>query len=150
MSDAKLSPPMGKRQRTSRARRGTGSLYQQRRRDGTLAPTWWTKLYVNGRPVRESTNTTDREAAEGLLRDRLERASHGFAVVRLQNVRFDELVDDLKAHYETTGSRDPKEAEKRLKPLRRFFTGWRAARIDAAAFDRYVAKRQETGAANGT
>ena len=145
---ATVTPP--KRRRASRARRGTGMLYQLRRRDGTLAPTWWTKLHVNGRPVRESTGTTDRDAAEGVLRDRLERASQGLVIVRLNNVRFDELADDLKAHYETTGTRDVREADKRLKPLRRFFAGWRAAKIDGAGFDRYVAKRQAAGTANGT
>ncbi len=152
MSDSSLAPTptAPKRRRAARARRGTGMLYQLRRRDGSLAPTWWTKLYVNGRPVRESTGTTDREAAEGVLRDRLARVSHGLPVIRLQDVRFDELAEDLKAHYTTTGSRDPKEAEKRLKPLCRFFAGWRAAQIDGAAFDRYVAKRQATGTANGT
>src|SRR6266849_2667617 len=64
MNDATLAPPPTgpKRHRTARARRGTGMLYQLRRRDGTIAPTWWTKLYINGRPVRESTGTTDREA----------------------------------------------------------------------------------------
>src|SRR3989442_3224529 len=123
---------------------------RQRRRDGTIAPTWWTKLYVNGRPVRESTGTTDRQAAEDELRDRLTRASQGLPVVRLQDVRFDGLAEDLKTHYTTTGSRDPKEAEKRLKPLRRFFTGCRAAQIDGAAFDRYVVKRLAAGTANGT
>jgi len=145
---ATVTPP--KRRRASRARRGTGMLYQLRRRDGTLAPTWWTKLHVNGRPVRESTGTIDRDAAEGVLRDRLERASQGLVIVRLNNVRFDELADDLKAHYETTGTRDVREADKRLKPLRRFFAGWRAAKIDGAGFDRYVAKRQAAGTANGT
>src|SRR2546422_11507137 len=118
MSDASLAPPPINRQRrrVARARRGTGSLYQQRRRDGSLAPTWWTKLYVNGRPVRESTGTPDREAAEGVLRDRLARASHGLPVIRLQDVRFGELAEDLAAHYATTGSRGPKEAEKAPKP----------------------------------
>lgn len=153
MDDAILvaPPPISwKRRRAARARRGTGSLYQQRRRDGTLAPTWWTKLYVNGRPVRESTGTIDREAAEDVLRDRLARASHGLPVIRLQDVRFDELAVDLKAHYETTGSRDLREAEKRLKPLRRFFAGWRVAQIDGGAFDRYVQKRQASSVGNGT
>ena len=85
-----------------------------------------------------------------MLRDRLTRASQGLPVVRLQNVRFDELAEDLKTHDETTGSRDPQEAEKRVKPLRRFFAGWRAAQIDGAALNRYVVKRQATGTANGT
>src|SRR5438445_11067669 len=113
MSDVSLASPSTppKRRRTARARRGTGMLYQQRRRDGTSAPTWWSKIYVNGRPVRESTGTIDREAAEGVLRDRLTRANQGLPVVRLQDVRFDELAEDLKTHYTTTGSRDPKEAE---------------------------------------
>ena len=152
MSEATVaSPPTeSKHRRVARARRGSGSLFQQRRRDGTIAPTFWSKIYVNGRPVRESTGTTDREAAEGVLRDRLTRASQGLPVVRLQDVRFDELAEDLTTHYATTGSRDPQEAEKRLKPLRRFFTGWRAAQIDGAAFNRYIIKRQVTGTANGT
>ncbi|HEV8458163.1 MAG TPA: tyrosine-type recombinase/integrase [Methylomirabilota bacterium] len=133
-----------------RARRGSGMLYQQRRRDGSLGPTWWTKIYVHGRPVRESTATEDRNVAEGILRDRLTRADQGLPVVRLHEVRFDELAEDLKTHYETTGSRNLTEAEKRLAPLRRFFAGWRAARIDGAAFDRYVQKRQAGGTGNGT
>src|SRR5262245_65349578 len=78
------TPP--KRRRSARARRGSGVLYQQRRRDSTVAPTWWSKIYVNGRPVRESTGTTDRETAEGVLRDRLTRASQGLPVVRLQEI----------------------------------------------------------------
>jgi hypothetical protein len=151
MSDSSLlGSTLPKRRRSARARRGSGMLYQQRRRDGTIAPTWWSKIYVNGRPVRESTGTTDREAAEGVLRDRLTRASQGLPVVKLQDVRFDELANDLKIHYETTGSRDPHEAEKRIKPLRRFFNGWRAAQIDGAAFNRYVVKRQAKCTGNGT
>src|SRR5437870_9487222 len=96
MSDLSVAPPtLPKRRRAARARRGSGMLYQQRRRDGTVAPTWWSKIYVNGRPVRESTSTTDREAAEGVLRDRLTRASQGLPVVRLQDVRYDELDEDI-------------------------------------------------------
>ena len=133
-----------------RARRGSGMLYRQRRRDGSLGPTWWSKIYIHGRPVRESTGTEDRTAAEGILRDRLTRADQGLPVVRLHEVRFDELAADLTTHYETTGSRNLTEAEKRLAPLRRFFAGWRAARIDGAAFDRYVQKRQAGGTGNGT
>ena len=152
MSETSLaSPPTEpKRRRTRRARRGTGMLYRQRRRDGSHAPTWWTKIYVNWRPVRESTGTEDREVANQILLERLARGHKGLPVVRLNDVRFDELAEDLRAHYATTGSRDLREAEKRLKPLRRFFAGWRAARIDGAAFDRYVQKRQAGGVGNGT
>jgi len=40
----------------------------------------------------------------------------------------DDLLADLKAHYEMTGQRTLREAESRLIPLRQFFTGRRAKR----------------------
>src|SRR5437867_11907254 len=109
MSDVSLASPSTppKRRRTARARRGTGMLFQQRRRDGTTAPTFWSKIYVNGRPVRESTGTTDREAAEGVLCDRLRRVSQGLPVVRLQDVRIDVLAEERTTHYAMTRSPDP-------------------------------------------
>lgn len=54
-----------------------------------------------------------------------------------------------RAEYETTGSRDLVDADKRLKPFRRFFTGWRAAQIDGDAFNRYVAHRRTARPTNG-
>jgi hypothetical protein len=62
-------------------------LYQQRRRDGTLAPTWWTKVYDHGKPRRESTGTDDRVAAERILSDRMDRADKALPVVGCNMVR---------------------------------------------------------------
>src|SRR5436309_3448452 len=103
MSEATVaSPPTeSKHRRVARARRGSGSLFQPRRRDGTIAPTFWSKIYVNGRPVRESTGTTDREAAEGVLRDRLTRASQGLPVGRMQS----EVLTLERRHVDLTGGR---------------------------------------------
>jgi len=56
----------------------------------------------------------------------------------------------LRVHYETTGSRDPAEAAKRLKHLDRFFHGWRLAGISGADAAAYVAHRQTQKVANGT
>ena len=146
MSDLSLAPlptsPPKRRADGTRARSGTGMLYQQRRRDGTLAPRWWTKIYSHGRPIRESTGTDDRTAAERILRERLDRADKGLPVVRLHTVLLTELLDDLPAHYDTTGRRNPRETKRRLVPLRNYFSGWKAAEVDAAAWDRYVVERR--------
>ena len=45
-----------------------GSLYRRIFSNGTVGDTWWMKCYVNGRPVRESTGTADREEAENRLK----------------------------------------------------------------------------------
>src|SRR3989442_11475548 len=110
MSDLSLAfpptTPPKRRAGSTRARPGTGMLYQQRRRDGALAPTWWTKVYSHGRPIRESTGTDDRTAAERILRERLDRTDKGLPVVRLHTVLLTELLDDLQAHYNSTRRRN--------------------------------------------
>ena len=143
MSEPASAAPSTKPARAgSRARHGSGSLYQQKRRDGTPAPTWWTKVYAHGRPVRESTGTDDRTAAEQILRERLDRVYKGLPITRLHTVTITELLDDLEQHYQTTGRRNPTEAKRRLAPIRAAFAGWKAAELDAAAWDRYVADRR--------
>ena len=62
--------------------------------------------------------------------------------MRLHTVTVTELLDDLQAHYETTGRRSPKEAKRRIAPLRDYFKGWKAAEVNAAAWDRYVVERR--------
>ncbi len=147
MSESSLAPsPTIPSTRRTRARPGTGMLYQQKRRDGTLAPIFWSKVYSHGRPIRESTGTDDRAAAERILRERLDRADKGLPIVRLHTVLFTELLDDLQAHYDSSHRRNPVEAKRRLAPLREYFKGWKAAEVDAAAWDRYVADRRRRGA----
>ena len=50
---------------------------------------------------------------------------------RLDRLRYEELAGDLRRHYELTGERQLKEADDRLNPLARFFTGKRANLIDS-------------------
>ena len=65
---------------------------------------YWTKVYVNGRPVRESTGTTSIKKAKRILDDRAGRVSRGEPVLpRADKVRFQEAVGDLRQHYRTTG-----------------------------------------------
>src|SRR5215472_2245319 len=128
-----------------------GYLYQQKQRDGTKGGPWWLKYYVNGRPVRESTGTREYKKALRILKDREGRAAVGLPVPRrVDRIRYDELADDLRRHYETTGERNLEEAEDRFKPLDRFFNGRRVVDIDGALTSRYIQVRQQSGVANGT
>jgi integrase len=60
------------------------------------------------------------------------------------------VAEDLREHYQTTGSRNLEEAAYRLKHLDGFFAGQRIAAINPSRITAYVAKRQEEGAANAT
>ena len=94
-----------------------GSLYQR----GNV---WWCKYYVGGRPVRVSTETTKEKEARDFLKLREGRAAAGEPVLpRASKVRYEEAQDDLKRHYETTGTRTLKEAGTRLNHLVKFFAG---------------------------
>jgi site-specific recombinase XerD len=124
--------------------RGQGHLYQR----GT---TWWAQYFVNGRRVRESTGITNLREAQTFLNTRLGRAAEGKPILpRVDRVRYDELAADLRRHYETSGERELPEADKRLRPLKAFFTGYRAVDIGSADVTRYVEKRQALQLANGT
>jgi integrase len=69
---------------------------------------------------------------------------------KVQRTTIDILLTDLKAHYETTGQRTLREAETRLTPLIRFFTGRRAGAISGDLLTSYIQHRQSSGLSNGT
>jgi integrase len=106
---------------------------------------------MNGKRVRESTETDNKRLAETVLKEREGRVATGQPILpRADKILYAEIAQDLRDHYKVTGSRELEEAEYRLKHLDTFFTGWRVARIDASAVDAYVVSRQQQGAANGT
>jgi len=113
-----------------------GHLYQRGR-------IWWVKYYVNGRPVRESTGTGKEKEAERFLKTREGAAATGTPIPpRLDRILYDELAQDLKQFYQTTGKRRLGEVEDRLIYLSRFFQNRRAAAIGPALITEYVAARQ--------
>lgn len=106
---------------------------------------------MNGRHVRESTGTDKESEARRFLKEREGRAAAGQPILpRADRVRYEEVAQDLRQHYQTTGSRSLKEAKKRLKHLGPVFAGRRIAGLGGAEFTSYVATRQEEHAANGT
>jgi integrase len=108
------------------------------------SPFWWLKWQdATGRTHRESAKTTDREAAEKLLVKRVAQAKAGvLAGPSLERVRFEEVAQDLRDYYATTGKRDPQEVAKRLKPLLAFFAGRRVRSIGPADVTAYVKSRK--------
>ncbi len=112
---------------------------------------FWIKYYSGGRPIRESTGTKKQKEAERFLKDREGRLVMGAPVLpKVQRTMVDDLLADLKAHYETTGQRTLREAETRLTPLAQFFTGRRAVAIGGDVLTAYIQYRQAAGLANGT
>lgn len=130
-----------------------GKTYAEANADGTLkeSPTWWVKYYVAGRPVRENTETTKDTEARRFLNERVGRVATGQPILpRVERVTYEDAAKDLRAYYETTGSRDLEEADWRLAHLKPFFTGMRLMAIGQVEATKYAAQRQAAGAANGT
>jgi site-specific recombinase XerD len=112
---------------------------------------FWCKYYVNGLPRRESTGKTKEKEAGDFLKVREGRAAAGMPdLPRADRIRYEEAAADLRLHYQTTGTRNMVEAEKRLKHLDPFLTGRKLASIGGADATAYVAHRQAEGVANGT
>jgi integrase len=128
-----------------------GSLYRQKGRDGTPSGPWWIKYYVNDRPIRESTGTTNRKAAERVLKTKEGAAASGAPIVpRIDRTRYEEIARDLERHYEAHKTRDIAEYRRRVLPLSRFFARWRVKDIGQPAVDQYVVKRLEDGVVGAT
>ena len=117
----------------------------------TFGKTWWVKYYVNGKPVRESTETEKETEARRFLKDREGSAAKGQPVVpRVDRIRYEEAAADLRRHYTVTGERNLEEAEYRLAHLDAFFANRRLASIGPADATAYAERRQKEDAANGT
>src|SRR5262245_5804977 len=116
-----------------------------------VSSVYWCKYYVNGRPVRESTKCTKEQDAKRFLKLREGAVATGAPIPpRMERIQYDEAAKDLLQHYTASGERDVDEATGRLAHLTPFFTGRRVAAITTTEITRYVVKRQEEGAANGT
>jgi hypothetical protein len=121
-----------------------GSLYRR-------GKVWWVKYYANGRPVRESTGTEKETEAKRFLKAREGRVATGQPILqRADRIGYEEVAQDLRQYYRTTGARHLAEVEYRLKHLDAFFAGRRMSTIGPAEIIDYVAMRQRAGASNST
>jgi hypothetical protein len=88
-----------------------GSLYKR----GNV---WWCKYYANGRPIRESTGCAGEREAGRFLKQREGHVADGAPILpRADRIRYDEVAEDLRAHYRATGSRGLTEVGLRFRHL---------------------------------
>ena len=139
-----LSEPAAEKPARAPRAYGKGTLYQRR-------GAWWVQYHVRGRRVRvRAEGATTRRAAQEFLNGRLGRAAEGRPLPpRVDRIEYAELAADLRLHYQTSGHRDAKDVERRLRPLDAFFAGWRVVDLDEAAITKYVAHGQASASRRG-
>ncbi|PIW87581.1 MAG: site-specific integrase [Nitrospirae bacterium CG_4_8_14_3_um_filter_41_47] len=112
---------------------------------------FWIKYYRNGKPYYESTHTKNEVEAKRKLKLREGQIVEGkFPGLRVEKILFDELAQDLVNDYKMNGRKSLERIEYSLKHLNTHFSGLRASNITTDLIQRYIVKRQEEGAENGT
>jgi integrase len=131
----------------------TGSVYQSsyKGRDGKRhkSTTWFLKYYVNGKPLRESTGTENRDEAIRILRQKLAGvARYSEYSQQVERVLVGQLLDLVVEDYqfnERGSSYDTKHRiEKHLRPA---FGHRRAVDITTPMIKKYTADRAKEAAA---
>src|SRR5687767_3863189 len=108
--------------------------------------------FVNGRRFRETTKTEDPQEAYTLLCKRIaETADGAITEPRVGRIKFDELLADVLTNYENKGNRSYKTAKYRIdKHIKPHFGYRRVIAITSAEIEKYIRKRREEQASNGT
>lgn len=124
-----------------------GRIYPRGKR-GVL----WIAWYADGRERRETTKSTDYRIAERKLRDKLTAKDKGETYVPGSGrVTLGQLLEALRDHHETQGTKSWRRLEQCTRHLRQHFgADARATKITYAALERYVKARRLEGAAPAT
>ncbi len=131
----------------NRRQRGTGRIFLPKG-----SSVWWLQYYQNGVKQRESAQTSDRRLALEKLKLRIAEVTTG-AVTGLtpKKTRISELADDFIRDYRINGKTSLDDATTRWRlHLEPFFGRLRASQVTSILLNKYVDKRQQEGAANGT
>lgn len=124
--------------------RGMGSIFRR----GSV---WWVKYYSNGRPIRESSRSTNRNAAVALLKKRVGHVAEGKPVSpAAERIRLAELLDDWLTTLKIEGRTSLPQARIRRQNLLDFFGLRRAQAITTTEVRNYVVSRQKQGVKPGT
>lgn len=124
-----------------RRARGTGQIFQ-------VGGMWKIRYTVNGRRIQETTGARKQDAVE-LLKVRLGAAAEGRLSPGAMTMRWEDLEAIILDEHQHHRSYDKVERHVR-RHLRRFFAGWRLARITYDALLRYKQQRLAEGASPST
>ena len=135
--------------------RGSGSLFREKYRDkktGQLkvCRTWTMKLWVGGKPLKRSSETTSRAVANKQLEQWKAHVRQGLYVPDADQTRFEDLATLLLGEYRANGRKSLDRVEDAVNHLRAFFAGCRAQAISTERTLAYVRHRQDQHAANAT
>lgn len=130
-----------------------GSIYRPKYRDrhgnDRESAVWWIKFYAHGRAIRESTETADYDEARDLLKKKEGEAVSGRAPAVGRKITLEELLQDVVTDYQINGYRSLVDLNRRIDlHIMPFFGNRKAAGICTADLRRYIAQRQQAGAAN--
>lgn len=122
---------------------GTGRIYQR----GNI---WWIDYSFRGERHRESTGSTKKKDAKALLRKRMKEMGDGGPMVNEEEVEFSDLRDVVVTDYKVNGRKSLDRVQLAFDHLEDYLSGVRAVDLTKDRIMRYVAARQEEGAANAT
>lgn len=112
---------------------------------------YWIKYYRAGKPYRESIHSDKETDAKRLLKLREGQvAENRFPGLRMEKIRFDELIKDFLNDYRVNSKKSLRRAEQSAGHLKKCFGGMRAMDITTDRINAYILQRQEEGAENGT
>jgi integrase len=113
--------------------------------------TWWVKYSRDGKYYRESAKTRKKTEAKKLLMLREGQIVEGtFQGLRLEKITFDDLKEDFINDYKLNGKRSLGRAEISVKHLDKYFKGDKVINITTSKVQKYILKRREEKARNGT
>jgi integrase len=125
-------------------RRSNGWLFK--RPDGT---SWYIGYYVDGKKVREAAGERKADAA-ALLKQRIRELDDGRWQPPGKELRFDDLVELVRADYRANGRKSLDRVEQCVKHLARSFGHAKASEITAARLAAYLNNRLDEGAQPST
>ena len=132
-----------------------GSIYKPKYRDKDKnlveSQVYWVKYYKGGKPLRESTQTTEYDEAVTFLASRVADVTKGKTPnIKLNRVKFDDLCEDLFTDYRINGKKSLDRTKISVAHLEKFFGDVRAIDIDTSKIRQYIEGRLNDGAANAT
>ncbi len=114
-----------------------GSIYRR-------GKVWWIKYYQNGKPFRESTESSKKMVAAELLKRREGEISQGkIPGINFDRILFDELAEDFIRDYRINGRKSIAKAKRSVKHLEKTFKGVSVTRITTALIDKHIERRMQ-------